>query len=339
MLKRLGSGILLALLAMSLIATPVYADTANPDTPPGPTIDNLNIYRNLLETGDMLIIVYANIPYAVPPDTPVTQTFIWRLIDEDGVTELGSTVGYAYNDDGYGYNVYSLYFTKAEFDALGMVYGGGETYTMRLSGNPAVFDTPPVYNFTINAGNYSALTDRADVQAELAARILTIAADLDNKWGLALSLLTQNETATVLSAKGEAFFRGAIHGLQAMAPTVFSVVIRVIDIDPRVWDPEYSENVTGQWTGTWAETAQEAGKALFGTTYDLLSIIMLLAMSVGLLICNIQLTGDHWNGMIDVTVLMVIGARLAMYDLAFLMLIAALCWIYIGMKVWFGLIK
>ena len=62
-------------------------------------------------------------------------------------------------------------------------------------------------------------------------------------------------------------------------------------------------------------------------------------MSVGLLIGNISLTGDHWNGLVDVAVIGVIGARLGMYDFAFLMLVAALCWIYIGTKVWFGMIK
>lgn len=336
-MKRLGTALLLALLAILMIATPVYADTPDPDS--NPTIDTINIYRNLRETGDILVVIYANIPYADTPDLPVTQTFIWRLIDEDGETEFGSTVGYAHNDDGYGYNVYSLYFTSTEVTTLGIVWG--TSYTIRLLGNLAAFDTPPTYNFTIDLIDYSTLTETADVKTELAARILNIAADLDNKWGLtsAYSLLTQNETATVLSIYGEAFFRGAIHGLQAFAPAVFSVVIREIDVEGREWDPEYSENVTGQWAGTWVETTQEAGKALFGTDYDLLSIILLLIMSGGLLIGNIMLTGDHWNGLIDVAILGVIGARLGMYDLAFLILVAAVCWIYIAMKVWFGLIK
>ncbi len=117
------------------------------------------------------------------------------------------------------------------------------------------------------------------------------------------------------------------------------MVIRTIDVPERTWDPEYSENVTSQWEGTWIETAQEGGKALFGTTYDLLSIIMLLGMCGGLLIGNIMLTGDHWNGLIDIVAFGVIGARLGMYDLAFLILIAALCWIYISAKIWFGLIR
>ena len=341
-MKRLGIGILLALLAGLMLATPVYADTPDPDS--NPAIDTTNIYRNLRETGDMLVVVYANIPYATPPSTPVTQTFTWRLMDTDNVTELGSTVGYAYNvgthqDDGFGYNVWSMYFSADNVTSLGIVWG--TSYPLRLSGNPAVFDAPPVYNFPISLVDYSTLTDTADVKAELAARILNIAGDLESKWGLTAtySLLAQSETATVLSIYGEAFFRGAIHGLQAFAPAVFSVVIREIDISDRDWDPEYSENVTGQWAGTWAETAREAGKALFGTEYDLLSIIMLLVMSVGLLIGNIMLTGDHWNGLVDVAILGVIGARLGMYDLAFLILVAAVCWIYIGMKIWFGLIK
>ena len=335
----LRTGILLVLLAVLLLpATPCYADTPDPDSTP--TVEQINVYRNLRKTGDMLFIIYANIPYGTPPDLPVTQTFIWRLLNADNGTELGSTVGYAYNvgthdDDGYGYNVYSLYFTDDEVDDLDIDWG--TAYTVRLSGNPSAFDDPPIYNFTINAADYSSLTETADVKAELASRILTIAADLDIKWGLAAvySLLTEAEAGTVLSIYGEAFFRGAIFGLQSLAPGVFSVVIRDFVVEDREWDPEYSENITGQWGGTWADTSIAAGKALFGTEYDLLSVIMVLIMCGGLLIGNIYLTADHWNGLVDVAAFGVIAARLGMYDFAFLLLVAALCWIYIGTKIWF----
>jgi len=336
MKKLRAIALVLLLLVFVMCAMPVYADTPDPDSTPA--IESFNVYRNLLETGDWLLIIYANIPYTALPDTPVTQTFLWRLIDVDGVTELGDTVGSAFHDDGYGYNVYSMYWSAAEITALGMVWG--TSYTVRLSGNPAVFDTPPTYNYTIAAGDYSPLTVTADVQGELAARILTIAADLDNKWGVpvAPSLLEEAEAGTVLSIYGEAFFRGAIFGVQALAPAIFSVIIRNLDVVDRTWTDNYSVNLTAQWGGTWIDTAQAAGMALFGTDYDLLSIIMLLAMSVGLLIANISLTGDHWNGMTDVAIFMVIGARLAMFDFAFLLLIAALCWIYISAKIWLGLV-
>jgi len=332
-------GLLLGLLCSS---TPVYADTPNPDS--DPTIEGFNVYRNMRETGDMLLLIYANIPYASIPDTPVTQTFIWSMLDTDNVTELGSTVGYAYNvgthlDDGYGYNVYSMYWDSGNVTALGIVWG--TTYTVRLSGNPAVFDTPPVYNYTLPAGAYSALTTQADVQAELGLRILNIAADLNSKWGLAAiySLITELETGTALSLYGEAFFRGAIYGIQSLAPNIFGVVLRVINVPERTWDPAYSVNISEQWRGTWIETAQTGGAVLFGTTYDLLSIIMLLIMCGGLLVGNLMVTGDHWIGLVDVTVFGVIGARLDMYDMGFLILLAAMCWIYISAKIWFGMIR
>jgi len=336
-MKKLRIIALVLLLAIFLIsATPVYADTPDPDSTPA--IQSFNVYRNLLETGDWLLIIYANIPYGTLPDTPVTQTFIWRMIALDGVTELGDTVGYAYNDDGYGYNVYSMYWTAAEVTANGMVWN--TAYTVRLSGNPVVFDTPPTYNYTIAIGDYSTLTVTADVQAELAARLLTIASELDTHWGVPVvpSLLSEAEAGMVLSIYGEAFYRGAIFGVQNLAPTMFSVIIRDLDVADRTWTDNYSLNLTTMWGGTWIDTAQAAGMALFGTDYDLLSIIMLLAMSVGLLIANISISGDHWNGLTDVAIFMVIGARLAMFDFAFLLLVAALCWIYISAKIWLGLV-
>ena len=335
--------ILLGLLVVLLLpATPVYADTPDPDSTP--TVVRFNVYQNMRQTGDWLVLIYANIPYGGIPDQPVTETFIWSMLDTDNVTELGSTVGYAYNvgthqDDGFGYNVYSMYWDADNVTDLDLDWL--TTYTIRLTGNPAVFDTPPVYNYTINIAAYSSETVRADVQAELADRVLFLANDLNVKWGLSAdySLLIEEEAGPVLSIYGQAFFRGAIYGLQSLAPGAFPVEIRLVDVAARDWDPEYSENVTGQWGGTWVDTSQAAGKALFGTDYDLLSIIMLLAMGTGLLIGNIMLTGDHWNGLVDVAVISIMGARLGMYDLAFLIMIAALCWMYIGTKVWFGMIK
>lgn len=335
---RLILALLIALVLM-IPAIPVYADTPDPDS--DPTIESFNVYRNLRETGDWLLVIYANIPYATIPDTPVTSTFIWRMIDVDGITELGDTVGYAYNEDGYGYNVYSMYWSAAEVTALGMVWN--TAYTVRLSGNPAVFDDPPIYNYTLAIGDYSSLTVTADVQDELADRLLVIAGELDIHWGNVgafsyLSLLTEAEVGTVLSAYGESFYRGAIYGVQSLAPGMFSVIIRNLDVTDRSWTDNYTTNLTNQWDGTWGGTAKAAGAALFGTSYDLLSIIMVLVISVLLLVGNLYLTGDHWNGLIDVGVFAIIGARLGMYNLGFLLLMAALCWIYISAKIWLGLI-
>lgn len=331
-MKKLRMAILLLILmGLAVAASPVHAAMSNPDSTP---TCEISVWRNNLETGDFTVLIYANIPYASPPTTPVTEAFVWRLIDTDGVTELGSTVGYVYKNNGYGYNVYTMYFSAAEVTALGITWGTG--YTVRLSGNPAAFAAPPEYNYTIGAGDYSSMVDADDVEAEMTTFILNLAGDLDSKWGLGASdsLLTDTEVGRVLSIYGETFFRGAIYGIQAMVPRVFSAVVRNIDVDDRAWTDNYSGNLTGQWGGTWINTAQAAGKALFGTSYDLLSVILMLGLSAGLLIANMSLTGDHWNGLIDVACFAVIGARLAMYDFFFLLLVAAVCWFYISAKIW-----
>lgn len=325
---RLQCAFLVAIIGVLAFSTPVYADTPDPDTPP--TVDRIRVYRNLLETGDFLIVWEANIPYAVLPDTPVTETFIWRLIDTDGVTVLGITIGYAYNDDGYGYNVYSMYFDTAEAPTW------GQAYTLRLTGNPAVFTTPPIYNFSVSASDYTSLTGSNENQVALAAEILYLAGDLNIRWALATDyrLTIETETGTALSIYGEDVFRGSIPGVQALAPTAFRFVITDVQAADRSWNTTYISELENQWASTWVETARNASRDLLGTDYDLTSIGLLFALCVGLIITNISLTGDHWNGLIDSVFVLIIAARLGVYGLAFLGLLATISLIYIGMNIW-----
>lgn len=338
MKRRLAvKSVLLAVIIFMMVAMPAYAQMSDPDDTP--SMEQIDVYRNMRETGDWLFLYYVNIPYSTTPDEPVTETFIWRLIDTDGTTELGSTVGFAYDHGGYGYNVYSMYFSAADATALGLVWG--TSYTLRLSGNPAHFTTPPEYNYTVDAGDYTSFVTQDDVQTALAANILGLAADLNVNWGLGAtdSLLTELETGQALSIYGETVFRGCIYGVQALAPAIFSVVIRTIDPADRTWGTGYTDNVTTQWSGTWVDTAREGGKALTGTSYDLISVIIFLILSAGLLVGNVMLTGNHWNGMIDVAAWGVVAARWGMYDFLILLLIAALCIIYISSKIWFGVFR
>lgn len=316
----------LTLALMILPVVPVYAISL-PDS--DATLESVNVYRNLLETGDRLFVIYANIPYATTPDDPVTETFIWRLIDTDNTTVLGSTIGYAYNESGYGYNVWSLYFDASD----NLTWGSA--YTLRLSGTPSAFASPPEYNFSVTSGDYTSFTTNADNEAALAARVVALAGELDVRWGLSASdsLLSQGESTTVLSIYGEAVFRGAIQGLQSMAPAAFSVVVRDIDVDDRTWTTGYADNLTTQYDTTWIETARDASASLFGKTYDLPMVMLMLIFCVALIIGNVMLTNDAWNGLIDVALLAIIGARLDLYAIGFLMLIGAICIIYLGLRI------
>lgn len=326
-MKKRVAIILAIILVLFAYASPLLAADLPDSTP---TVERFNVYRNLLETGDFLLVIYANIPYTTTPDTPVTETFIWRMLDTDNVTVLGSTVGTNYNDDGYGYNVYSMYWEASEAPVW------STEYPIQLIGNPVNFDDPPEYNYQLSTSDYSLLTVTAEVKTELAARVVTIATDLNIKWSLstAAALIFQSETGVTLSSQGEEFFRGAIYGLQALAPAAFSYNVEDIEIEDRTWETGYSENVSSQYTGTWVETAQAAGATLFGTSYDLMSVILISTLSIGIVIGNIMIHGSAWNGMIDAAFLSIIGARLALYEFGFLMVIGSVCFIYMAAKIW-----
>lgn len=321
--------ILLAMMvvtALVLMAVPVYASEPDPDSTP--TIEEFQAYRNVLETGDFLLIIYANIPYALLPDFPVNYTYIWRLLD--GATELGYTTGYAFKDDGYGYNVWAIYFDSTTAPAWGQVY------TVRLSQNPAHFDTPKYWDYTLALSDYSSLTNTDLVKAAIAQWVLLTASILNTLWGLLADefLTVETEAGSKLSVYGEAFFRGSIHGLQGMAPAAFSYVFNPLVIDTRAWSENYTGNLTGQWAGTWVGDAKDAGQALFGTSYDLLSLIMAVGLCIGAAIAAVMLGGEGWGGMMDASVVAVMVARLGMFGLGYWGLLCAVCIFYIGIRIW-----
>ena len=317
---------------LSMPAGTALANQSQPDSVPAPL--EIDVYRNMLETGDQLYIFYINIPYAVVPDALVTEAFIWRLIDTDNITELGQTTGSVFQDNGYGYNVYSMYFAAADAPTW------GADYTVRLSENPSVFDAPIDFNYGISSGDYSILTETEDVQAEIAARVIGLAKQLDTRWSLAPadSLIKEQETGTVLSLNGETVFRAAIFGLQALAPTAFDIVVGLITATDRTWTDNYTSNVVTQYTGTWIGTAQNAGASMFNKSYDLLSVILVLIAVAGILIGNMFITKSAYSGMIDAAFVAVIFGRLGFYELSFLALIAGVCWLYFSGKVW-GVIR
>lgn len=319
--------IILPLVIVLVVPTLAYADTPDPDS--APSLERLDVYRNLLETGDRCYIWEANIPYATTPDTLVTETFYWELLDTDGVTVLGTTTGYAYNSDGYGYNVYSMYFDAA--DALTWE----ATYTLRLSGNPAVFDVPPQYSFPVNVSDYTSLTDSDANKAALADTIIQIASDLDARWGLSTTstLVLETESSTVLSIYGESVFRGSVYGCQALAPAAFRFIIEDLDAADRTWNLNYSGNLSAQYSGTWIDPAKTAGGTIFGVGYDLLSIIITLGMCIGLIWCNIKITNDHWNALMDVAIVLVTAPKIDLFPLTFTALVCAMAAMYTGTKV------
>lgn len=323
-MKRL---LVLLSLALVLIPIPAYADTPDPDSTP--TLERMDVYRNLLETGDRLFIWEANIPYATTPDTLVSETFYWELLDTDNVTVLGTATGYAFQSDGYGYNVYSMYLSAADNITW------GQTYSLRLSGNPAVFDTPPQYNYPINVSDYTSATSSEANQSALSVTILTIASDLDSRWGLSgtATLILETESGTVLSIYGESVFRGAVYGCQALAPAAFRFSIDDLDAADRSWSLNYSGNLSSQYDGTWIAPAKTAGGTIFGVGYDLTSYIITFGLCLLLLWGNYKIGNNRWNALMNIAVVAVTAPKIDLFPLTFTALVCAVSVIYTGTKV------
>lgn len=334
-MKKVGLALITALLAIIVTATPVLAYIGLPSATP--TIESINIFRNVLGTGDWLAIIYENTPYTTTPSTPYDDAFIWRLIDTDNVTELAQSLGYNYHALGYGYNIISFYLNAGNVTAKGIEWL--DALKLRLSGTPLAFASPPTYTYDISVADYNASTVSLDVQDDISSLILTLAADLDSKWGLtgaATSLLVNDETGTTLSVYGQAFFRGAIYGVQSMAPSAFPVQISSIELIDRTWTGTYTTNLSTQYGGlSYIDTGIAAGKSMLDVSYNLFGLILTLLICLGLIFSNWYLAGGNlWRGFIESSAPLVICARISLLGLGELGLIAAICWIYISAKIW-----
>jgi len=333
--KRLGNirvkiGIAVIIAVLSALLCPATAAFAidNPDS--DPSIDYIWAWRNVLKTGDVFIMILENTPYATTPtDYIYPDAFIWRFMDGD--SDEGQAVGYTYNDDGYGYNVIGFYWSATDAPAW-----DGD-YDLRLSGNPTAFDTPPEYNYPIPDSAYSSLTDSDEVKADISEKVILLANLLYTYWGLnsTTTLVAETETATVLSLNGQAFFRGAIYGLQGMAPAAFPIMIVPYSITDRTWTDAYITTLEAQHAGNPIETAFNAGETLLDVDYNLLGLLLVAGISGGLIFANWFLSGGQiWRGLIEAAPILVIGTRMGMLGLGELGLVAALCMLYDNARLW-----
>jgi hypothetical protein len=139
----------------------------------------------------------------------------------------------------------------------------------------------------------------------------------------------------VLSIYGESFFRGAIYGVQAMASSLFRLVITDVNVEDRTWVTDYVTSLEDQYSGTYIEPAIEAGKAFFGVGYNLFGILGTGAICALLLFSNWWLGGGSlWRGAIDCSAILVICTRLGFFGMGEIGLIGAVSWLFVSAKIW-----
>lgn len=316
MVRRLLHIAVIAL--MWLIPVPVSAILLPSSTP---TLSPVHANRNLIETGDRLIYAYYTIPYTVTPTVAIDETFIFRFLGTDGVTELGSVLAYPYNDSGYGSGVIAFYFNAA--DALTW----GAAYTIRLSGNPGQFTVPPTYDFPVPASAWTSLTTQADNQDDVANKILAMALDLEVAWSATLT--DQTEVGTVLSTTGESYFRNAIPGLQSMAPDLFYLKIENPTYTNRTWGTNQATTYANRFDGTWVGDGIDAVAGMFKLEFSYIGGAFILIACVFALIASVKLTESPNAGLVNSMLIMIVGVLLGWVPWAIASIVTIMCAMYV----------
>ena len=271
--------IILASIVFPLAMSTLVLAIDNPDS--DPSVSNIRANTYLIEEGDVLIYGDYSLPYASLPDDPASDTFIFRLLDTDGETELGAKIPFVLFDNGYNKGVFGFYFSAAD----NLTWN--ETYFIRVSQNPAHFATPTSIDYVMSLSAYSSKTTQDDNQVELAINIIAMAERLESAH-TDYTLLESSVGGTVLSdPTGETYFRGAIYGIQAMAPSLFQMQILNFDTDDRDWDTDQFDQYKERFDTTWVGDDVDTTSAQFGITPQMLmGVIFVLPICIGVIILS-----------------------------------------------------
>lgn len=271
--------ILFAIIA-PLVAMHLVAAMSSPDSTP--TVSNIHINRYLLNSNDILIYGDYDLPYATPPSVGADQAFIFTLIASDNTTELGAITPYVFFDNGYNEGVFSFYFTSITTANITW----GDVYSIKITENPAQFASPTSISYAIPSSVWTTANTTANNQLELAINILNAANRLEQVH-TSYTLLDTGAAGTVLSSpSGETYFRGAIYGIQAMAPSLFMVQVLEYDTTYRTWTTDYSDNQTSRFDATWIGASENATATQFGTTQSIFGYLFVLPLCVGAVIVS-----------------------------------------------------
>lgn len=244
-----------------------------------PVVENIHANTYLLQSGDMLIYGDYNLPYSTVPDVGADEAYSFVLLD--GTNELGSISPFVLINNGYNKGIFSFYLASADAPDW------GESYTIRIVQNPAHFDSPQTYDYVIPSSAWTTSTTQDDNQQELTINLISAAQRLESYYA-DYTFIDSGVGGTVLSSPtGETYLRGAIYGVQAMAPDLFVVQILEVDTTDTDWDYDgdssettQADNYTDRSSGTWADPEDTANQFGFSTA-AIVGLIFIFPVCIG----------------------------------------------------------
>ena len=258
-----------------MMAQSASAMVSQPDS--SPTLSQIHWNRNLVSENDSLCYFVYNLPYATPPTVPgADQAFIFKLMT--GSTDLGYMTPFVRFDNGYNQGIAAMYFPA---DA-GLTWEA--EYIIHISENPAQFASPVEFTTPIPTGAYTSFITQADNQAELATNLYNMGKILESAYDKILFQVAGTEV--VLADEGETYFRGAINGLQAMAPSLFLIQQMPPGVSPAEWTTTQFDQYSHRFDGTWVGVSENATAEQIGApTSDLaMFLIIIVPLSIGTII-------------------------------------------------------
>jgi hypothetical protein len=235
LLRILAVTLILSILLLGVIS-PVYAISSTPDIL---HINQCDAYQYLKESGDMGFFIDFTITYPATPVEPISDTYVVKLMNTDGTTEITSTIPYAFFNNGYNRGVSFVYLTAGEVTTLGISYG--DALVIRLDGNPAAsWDgaVPSAPIFTLANTNWSTASTQGQTRLVVEAKIRSLASGLQTSWNDPnFIMITNYASGSVLTTNGESYFSVVIPDIGIIAPNVLSS----IEVAPEYIDRQYTD--------------------------------------------------------------------------------------------------
>ena len=190
------------------------------DAPDNPmSLEDVDGFTGILETGDLLIVAEYVIPYStIPTDFRADQSFVFHIRDSAG-TIVATNTPYPYNEDGYNRGIVSAYLSAADVTGAGFTWPfSANAMQVQLIGNPTIFTTQPEASQSLGASHFQGTDDADTNETALETLVVSKASILQTVWGV--TLLTG---ANLLSNTGAQYFQLAIPGLISTVDSVFSI--------------------------------------------------------------------------------------------------------------------
>jgi len=327
--KRLALTAVMVAIAFLAFASPALAYLEPPTG--AMTIPSVRVFKDTVAPGDVAMIFEYNIPYSTSyPTTSASLSIAFRCYSPDGATLLNTATPYnftLFENNGYGHGVGLFYFP-----ASANLYWG-QAYKLNIQQLPLLYNPASSISYQLTSADYSSATLQVDSQDDVYNYILGIC-DAFKGYYPAVGLKSILETTIVLSQYGEAYFRGAVPGIQLICPQLFLVQTYIPEIIPV---QEYTMELGEQYSQKLVGTDIERGAGRLGNYFGVGAYFVLAVVTFGLALgASIWAARKGWGiepGFIIATVI-VICASLLIGDAVFTIvmiasLVAALAIVYV----------